>query len=83
VKKDALVGQFFHTFQDGTLQEQGEVLSRVSPELYLVRVFEWLLGAEFEQRIEPATNMVTWKFYSDRDTWQRAYEKYAHQRVQQ
>jgi hypothetical protein len=80
MKKDALIGKFYHTFQDGVLEQQGEILSCVAPGLYLVQTFEWLFGSPFDQRIEPVSNMVGWTLYSDHEDMQRAWERYNRQR---
>lgn len=80
--RDSLVGKFFHTYRDGVLGRQGEVLSCVAPGLYLVQTFEWLLGTPNEEQLEPVTNMVGWKFYECREDWQRAYEMYRHKKAQ-
>jgi len=73
---DRLVGTFFHTYENESIQYQGQVLSRVSGLTYLVQLYEWLLGTPSEQRIESAENMAAWKFYDAADDWRYEYELY-------
>ena len=60
-----LVGKFFHTFEDGQLSRQGEVLSRESEELFLVRFFSWIGGTESTQSLVTLSDMKEWTFYAD------------------
>jgi hypothetical protein len=41
-----------------------------------VRTFEWLIGTEYEQHIEPLANMTAWKLYNCHEDMQLAYDRY-------
>ena len=83
MKADSLVGKFFHSYEGIVMEQQGEILSRVGKDLYLVRTFEWLLGSEYEQHIEPLANMTAWKFYDCHEDMQLAYDRYRAQQERQ
>ncbi len=72
----ALVGKFYHTYRDGVIEHQGEILSLAAPGLYLVQLFEWLMGTVTDQRLVPVAEMMCWKFYDCREDWHLAYEKH-------
>jgi hypothetical protein len=74
-----LVGKFFHTYHDGVLENQGQILSHLGDELYLVQLYEWLFGAPSEQRLEPLTNMKEWKIYDTAEEMRYAYDRYCQQ----
>lgn len=67
-KKSQLVGRFFHTWEDGKISHQGEVLSEEAPGLFLVGYFEWAFGTESNQELKTIEDMKTWTFYKDAET---------------
>ena len=68
VKKDLLVGKFFHTFKDDLLDKQGEVLGMTPDGSYLVAYFSWLCGDELYQVLVRPEEMHDWWFYPDSET---------------
>ena len=64
-----LVGQFFHSFHPATgrLEWQGQILARPEPGLYLVELFEWLLGEPSTRHLVRIEDMAGWLFYADRE----------------
>lgn len=74
-----LVGQFFHTFKtypDGcrVVSEQGKVVGRVSDGVYLVQLFEWLMGEPVHREIKKLDDMLDWQFYPDVEAMVFEYE---------
>lgn len=75
-KPHALVGMFLHTFKDGRLHYQGQIVS-VDGAVCLVQWFEWLMGEPThiqpmsKREIYAATN----RLYRTRDAWLFAAEK--------
>lgn len=74
-----LVGQFFHTFKthpDGcrVVNEQGNVVGRVSDGVYLVQLFEWLMGEPVHREIKKLDDMLDWQFYPDVEAMVFEYE---------
>ena len=42
-----LKGHFFHSYnKDGLVEWQGKVIGNPEPGIYLVQLYEWLVGAE-------------------------------------
>jgi hypothetical protein len=76
---DALGGKFFHTYKGEVLECQRQILSRLGEGLYLVRTYDWLVGAEYEQHIEPSANMTAWKFPDCHEDMHLAYSRYTAQ----
>lgn len=80
MKRESLIGRFFHSYPNEEVKWQGKVLSRVSEkeDVYLVQLFEWLMGEPSDQVLVPLSQMVTehWQFYSNREDWLEAYERY-------
>jgi hypothetical protein len=70
-----LKGKWFHSFKDGGLCWQGQILSHnTRNDLCLVQLYEWVLGDSSVQRLVPLTDMVGWQFY-DTDEEMRFYSK--------
>ena len=74
-----LVGQFFHTFTthpDGCrlVSNQGKVIGRVSQDLYLVQLYEWLTGSPGARELRKTDDMLGWQFYPDGEALQFEYE---------
>jgi hypothetical protein len=73
--KQSLIGKFFHSYKDGETQWQGQVLSRPSAGLYLVQLFEWLMGEPSDQKLISLAEMKEWTFYDTVEEWTGAYEQ--------
>lgn len=75
----ALVGKYFHSFVDCTVcgkprvAWQGYVVGSPRPDIYVVQLFEWLLGEPNVQRLVPFDKMVDWDFYQDGAEMKHAY----------
>jgi len=67
-----LVGRFFHG--DCDRQWQGRVLAEPSPGVFLVELFEWVLGDPNGQVLVRLEDMARWVFYDDADAMKFAYE---------
>lgn len=62
----SLVGSFFHN-EGGW---QGCVVAEVAPQVFLVELFEWILGSSSAQRLVHIHKMMDWDFYDSAD-WMR------------
>lgn len=62
----SLVGSFFHS--DQRRGWQGCVLAEVAPQVYLVELFEWMMGSSSAQKLVPLADMMEWSFY-DTSEW--------------
>ncbi|MCX6966511.1 MAG: hypothetical protein NTZ46_01805 [Verrucomicrobia bacterium] len=71
---EPLVGRFFHSIENGKVVWQGTVIGRVSEEVYLVQLFEWLMGEPSDQRLVGVNEMTQWLFYSSQDEMTYSYE---------
>jgi hypothetical protein len=85
---DALVGRFFHTFDDeGYVERQGHVAAKVEPGKYLVQLYSWALGEETTMHVVELNAMTTnslgpigFQFYSSEEQWRFWYEQKAKKR---
>jgi hypothetical protein len=79
-----LVNRWFHTFEGEDLHWQGHILAMVSPDLFLVQLYEWFHGDTSQQQLVPLEQMKNWKFYdTDKDMnywYQYEYCPYAERR---
>ena len=75
VKKDLLVGKFFHTFKNEVINKQGEVLGMTPDGSYLVVYFSWVCGGELYQTLVRPEDMRGWWFYPDSDAMIYSFER--------
>ena len=69
-----LIGKFFHSFTDeGIVHWQGYVLERPEPGMYLVQLFEWIMGEPSSQKLVPADDMKGWSFYDTNEEMNETY----------
>jgi hypothetical protein len=67
-----LVGQFFHS--DAARGWQGRIEAQIEPSVYLVALFDWIIGQETRREIVPLEEMQGWVFYESDDDMRFAYE---------
>jgi hypothetical protein len=81
-----LVGRWFHSFApSGVVQWQGQVLRRVSRDLFLVQLYEWFVGCASDEKLVRLADMVGWSFYDTNEQMNDAYEyrlKYRREKVE-
>lgn len=80
VKKHAnpcdFVGRFFFSFKNDELQWQGQIASKVSEGVFLVRLHEWTTGESSSQVLFSVADMMGWKFYDSAEAWRSALAEY-------
>ena len=74
VSSDPLRGRFFHSIKSGIVEWQGQVIGRVSEDVYLIQLFEWGMGEPSIQRLISLSDMKDWLFYSDADEMTHSYD---------
>jgi hypothetical protein len=79
-KKNPLVGKFFHSVEADkeTIKWQGHILAEVASGMFTVMLFDWLVGAEYEERIVPVAEMAHWKLYDSAEEMNNCYYAAAH-----
>lgn len=78
-----LVGKWFHSYEverPDVIRWQGQVLAAVSPDTFLVQLYEWFCGMPSKQVLVPLTEMLTWAFYETERQKDEVYEQYAARR---
>lgn len=75
-KKSALVGKWFHSFKDGKLCCQGQILSQEQDGYFLVETYDWLCGESFNQQLVHFGDMVNWRFYQTDEDMRYHSKKY-------
>jgi hypothetical protein len=73
-KEPSLVGCFFHQIKDEKVGWQGVVVGRPEPGLYLVQLFEWLMGEPNVRRLVKVEDMANWLFYEDGEQMVHSYD---------
>jgi hypothetical protein len=80
-RKVSLVGRFFHSVKpDGeTINWQGLVEGHVGgpKDLYLVQLYEWVMGGESDQVLVSSEQMIGWRFYDSAEDMAAYYQQYA------
>jgi hypothetical protein len=75
-RRHGLVGRWFHTFdEDGRVEKQGTIIDEISDKVYLVQLFEWILGEPSIQELIPLDEMTGWAFYGSGEDMQFAYSQ--------
>lgn len=65
---DALINKYFHSFNDsGDISWQGQVISKLSDDYYLVQLFDWVMGAESNMHVVCLSDMLKWNIYHTDD----------------
>lgn len=78
--KNSPVGKWFHSYKDGMIHWQGEVLSEPIPGRYVVETYSWLTGAPWSQQTVSVADMADWSFYeTDEDMNEAYYQSAQHQ----
>ena len=73
------VGLFCLTFDDdGNLHNQGQVVACLTPEIYLIQIFEWVMGSPSGMVLRTLTDMRTWHFYRTEEAWHEAADAENH-----
>ena len=72
--QNILTGRFFHTLHDGVINWQGEVLGQVHEDVFLVQLFEWVMGEPNIQKAVRLAEMEEWVFYASQEEMNRSYE---------
>lgn len=62
-EKSKLVGKWFHSFKDGKLCWQGQILSQEQDGFFLIETYDWVCGEAFSQQLVSFKDMVDWRFY--------------------
>lgn len=69
-----LKGHYFHSFnKDGFVEWQGKVVSNPEPSIYLVQLYEWLVGVESCRKLVNIQDMIQWNFYETAEEMNNYY----------
>ena len=61
--KPGLIGKYFHTFKNDTLNWQGQIIDMPYPGYVLVELFEWMAGFANGGRLVRIEDLVGWNIY--------------------
>jgi hypothetical protein len=70
-----MIGKFFHSFENGEVDQQGVIVGRPTPGVFLVQFHEWLTGGPGKKILVPIADMAGWHFYDSAAEMQRTYEQ--------
>ena len=72
----SLVGQYFHSVlpDTGKVKWQGKIIGRPEPGLYLLQLFEWLLGGDSTRHLVRVEEMTDWLFYEDAEAMKHSWQ---------
>lgn len=69
-----LKGHYFHSYnKDGLVEWQGKIISSPEPGIYLVQLYEWIVGAESCRKLVNIQDMITWSFYETAEEMDNTY----------
>jgi hypothetical protein len=71
LRTDSLVGSFFHSRSDNGWQ--GCVVAEPAPGIYLVELFEWIVGSSNDQQLVALADMSGWRFCDDAKWMNNSY----------
>lgn len=76
-RKHPLVGKFFHSVHADkkTIQWQGQIVDELAPGVFLLQLYDFLMGEESTQVIVPVSEMAYWRIYETDQEMREAYEK--------
>ena len=73
MSEKALEGLWFHSKNEcGETIWQGKVIERINEKVYIVQLYEWLLGQESCMKLVFIDNMINWDFYISADDMREA-----------
>jgi hypothetical protein len=75
------IGKFFFSFKNDELQWQGQIISKVSESVFLVRLHEWTTGGSSDQFLVSVPDMMRWRFFDTADDWRSALGEYESQKA--
>ena len=71
-------GQWFHSFNDlNEIEWQGQVLSSVGGDMFLVQLYEWFVGSPSVKKLVSSSQMAGWSFYDAAEDMRKRYEEYS------
>ena len=71
----ALEKLWFHSKgEDGSIHWQGQVLEKVNDDVYLVQLYDWMLGQSGCMKLVLIKDMSGWDFYQSSDHMREASE---------
>lgn len=69
-KNDVLVGLFFVTYDSEKNKDlQGQILSKLENNVYLVQLYEWITGYASTMRLLPLDKLLNANFYKTEKQW--------------
>lgn len=71
---NAMIGKYFHSIVNDKVLWQGCVIGNPEPGIYLLQLFEWLMGEPNVIRIVRIEEMKDWFFYNNGDEMVLSYE---------
>lgn len=74
LNSNLLCGKWFHSYVDGIIQWQGQVLS-VKDDYALVQLYNWTEGVATVIKKVSLIDMESWGFYPTNDAMNEAYYK--------
>jgi hypothetical protein len=79
-----LKGHFFHSYnKDGLVEWQGKVIGNPEPGIYLVQLYEWLVGAESCRKLVNIQDMIPWSFYETSEEMNNSYNNIRHMEIRE
>lgn len=78
MKKNTLVGRYFHTFKlndkgEKILQCQGRIEANPEPSWYVVVYFDFLIGDYCYEELVKIEDMKEWFLYDTAEWWKNSY----------
>ena len=67
--------KWFHSFKNGKIVWQGQVLSKESNNTFLVQLYSWIDGMPTNQHLVFLSEMKNWRFYNSDKEMKEVYDQ--------
>jgi hypothetical protein len=75
VVAETLVGHYFHVLDDRKcVQLMGQIVIEVTPEVYIVEYYDWIVGAPWDRELKTLSEMKGWRLYDSAEWMQNAWK---------
>lgn len=77
----SLIGKWFHSWATEScghrlIEWQGQVIGQANESVYVVQLYNWLMGMPSNQKLVDLDTMIDWTFYDDHKDMRDSYNSY-------
>lgn len=72
-QNDSIVGMFFHSYDNGQIKWQGQVIKKLNNSRFIVQLYSWVGGHATTQKVISLSDVKDWSFYNSDKEMRHAY----------